>query len=374
MISSVSLVKCSSYDTAQVHQAVRSAVDLLGGIEKFIRPSCRVLVKPNLLMAKGPESGVDTHPEIVRAVVRILKDINCQIFIGDGPCVWGSQLNIFESVYEKSGIKKVAEEESVELVSFEKRRWRGKFPITTWLDNCDYLVSIPKFKTHNLTILTGAIKNLFGLVPGTYKTELHKQYFDLQDFAGILVDIFEQATPALTVVDGIVAMEGEGPGTSGRLRNPGLIVAGSDAVAVDSILSLIMGLKPKDILTTKEAARRALGVADINSIQTCGERLEDVIDAPFQLPPTSLKRKLISRPVAMGLVKRLIRFYPQVNDKKCTRCGVCIDVCPQKVVGLKNNHIVFKYRGCIACFCCMEACPDSALKIKKSLAAKIIGL
>jgi uncharacterized protein (DUF362 family)/Pyruvate/2-oxoacid:ferredoxin oxidoreductase delta subunit len=323
-------------------------------------------------MAKEPESGIDTHPEVVRAVIKILKEINCKIFVGDGPSVWGNQIQNVEEVYRRSGIKNVCEEEMVTLVKFDKNRWRGIFPLSTWLDNCDYLVNLPKFKTHDLTILTGAIKNLFGLVSGTYKTELHKHYFKAEDFSCVLVDIYEMARPALTIIDGIVAMEGEGPGTSGKLRNTGLLLASSDGVALDSILALIMGLEPQDILTTKEAVKRGLGIADINRIDILGEKLEAVIGEPFQLPAISLKTK-IPRPI-IELAKNLIRFYPKIEYNHCTLCGACIQICPQKVIRMQNKCVVIDYSGCISCFCCQEVCPSAAIKIKKSIVAKLIGL
>ena len=254
MKSKVAIVKCKSYEPSLVQEATRKAIDLIGGVSIFIRPQSRVLVKPNLLMAKEPEFGIDTHPEVMRAVIKILKEINCEIFVGDGPNVWGSQAENVDEVYERSGMKRVCEEEKVSLVKFDKRRWRGKFPLTSWLDNCDNLVNVPKFKTHDFTILTGAIKNLFGLVSGTYKTELHKKYFDKEDFARILVDIYQEAKPVLTIVDGIIAMQGDGPGTSGKLRDLNLLLASTDCVSVDSVMALIMGLEPFDILTTKEAA------------------------------------------------------------------------------------------------------------------------
>lgn len=291
MTSKVSIVRCKDYSLSLVQEATRRAIDLIGGISSFIKPQSKVLVKPNLLMAKEPEFGVDTHPEVVRAVIKILKEVDCKIYLGDGPSVWG-QVGDVARVYERSGMKKIALEEDIELVKFDKRRWHGKFPLTTWLDNCDYFVSIPKFKTHDFTVLTAAIKNLFGLVTGTYKTELHKQYFKQEDFAKILVDIYEEAKPALTIVDGIIAMEGDGPATSGKLRNTGLIFAGSDCVALDSVLALIMGLEPLDILSTKEAAKRGLGIADINSITIFGEKLEEVINQPFLLPTTSIVSKI----------------------------------------------------------------------------------
>lgn len=372
MNAKVSIVRCRSYEPSLVLQATKKAVDLIGGISDFIKPQSKVLVKPNLLMAKEPEFGVDTHPEVVRAVIKILKEVNCKIYLGDGPSVWGNQEENADEVYERSGIKKVCEEEDIELVKFDKRRWHGKFPLTTWLDNCDYFVSIPKFKTHDSTILTGAVKNLYGLIPGTYKVELHKKYFAAEDFAKILVDIYEKVRLTLTIIDGIVAMEGDGPATSGKLRNTGLIFAGVDCVALDSILALVMGLEPFDILSTKEAAKRALGIADINSIEILGEKLEAVIEEPFQLPATSMVNK-IPRPI-VEIAKNLIRFYPKVEHSNCTRCGVCIQACPSKAISMKSNMIVIDYTRCISCFCCQEACPDSAIKVKKSILAKLAGL
>ena len=288
MSSRVSIAKCTSYDSGLVFEAAKKAIDLIGGISSFIKPGSRVLVKPNLLMAKEPEFGVDTHPEVVRAVIKVLKGINCRVFVGDGPSVWGSQIENVERVYDTSGITRICREEGVELVKFEKRRMRNKFPLTTWLDDCDHFVNLPKFKTHNLTLLTGAIKNLFGLIPGTFKTELHKNYFHIVDFSKILVDIYQEAKPSLTLIDGILAMEGDGPATGGKLRNLNLLLAGSDCVALDSVMALIMGIKPLDVLSTKEAATRGLGEADINSIIILGEKLEAVAGEPFVLPTNSL--------------------------------------------------------------------------------------
>jgi len=372
MSSKVSIAKCNSYESAGVFAAVKKAIDLQGGATHFIKPDSRVLLKPNLLMAIDPEFGINTHPEVVRAVIKVLKEINCKIFVGDGPSVWGRQVENVDEVYRRSGIQAVCQEEGVSLVKFDKRRWRGKFPLTIWLDDCDYLVSIPKFKTHSLTILTGAIKNLFGLVSGTYKTELHKNYFRVEEFANILVDVYKEAKPALTVIDGIIAMEGDGPASGGKLRTENLILAGSDCVALDSVLAMIMGIRPLDVLTTAEAAKRGLGKADIRSISIFGERLEDCLGRPFILPTPSKTNKL-PKPL-VKLARKLIRYYPCVEQDNCIRCAACIDACPNKIISMGKSGIIFDYRKCIACFCCQEACPASAVKIKKSLFAKMIGL
>ena len=372
-MTEVSIVRCNNYDPVLVQESVKKSIDLIGGITKFIKPKSKVLVKPNLLMAIEPESGVDTHPEVVRAVIKVLKEINCKIYVGDGPSVWGNQVENVQEVYRRSGIKKVCADEDVALVEFDKKRMREKFPLTTLLDDCDHLVSIPKFKTHGLTLLTGAIKNLFGLVPGTFKTELHKNYFGINEFAKIMVDILQEAKPALTIIDGVVAMEGEGPATGGKLRNLNLLFAGSDCVALDSILAQIMGVKPLDVLSTKEAAARGLGVADIKNIRILGETLQEVTGAPFVLPSTSRSLKIIPSSV-INIAKKLIRYYPCVEMDNCISCAACVDACPSKIIEMKNKRIVFNYKKCIACFCCQEVCPASAIKVKRSLIARLIGL
>ena len=373
MDSQVSIIKCASYNPGLVEVSVRKAIGLIGGITHYVKPGAKVLVKPNILMAKEPESGIDTHPEVVRAVLRVLKENNCHIFVGDGPSVWGKEIEDVDEVYRRSGIAEVCHEEKVELVKFDKRRMRRKFPLTTWLDHCEYLVSIPKFKTHELTLLTGAIKNLFGLVSGTFKTELHKNYFQAADFAGIVVDIYAEAKPALTVIDGITAMEGDGPATSGKLRDLGLLLAGNDGVALDSVMAKIMGIEPLDVLTTKQAAERGLGRADLSSIKILGEKIEGLNIRPFLLPSSSGLARKVPKPL-INLAKGLIKYWPYPVRKNCTKCFACIKICPNNCISMREKGIVFDYRECISCFCCQETCPAEAIRVKKSLFAKIIGL
>ncbi len=372
MKAKVAVIPCKSYEPLLVQQAVRKAVDTLGGISAFIRPGSRVLVKPNLLMAVVPEKAVTTHPEVVRGVIKILKEINCSIKVGDSPSAWGKQIENVGQVYSVTGIKKVCEEEGVSLVEFDKRRWIEKFPLAAILDECDHVVNVPKFKTHGLTILTGAIKNLFGFIPGTFKTELHKKFFDRDDFCRMLVDILQQVLPELSIVDGVTAMEGDGPAPAGKVREQNLLVAGADPVAVDSVLAMIMGLEPEDILPTKVAAKRGLGVSDRNSIEIIGAALKDVCGKPFILPAASIQRKL-PRPV-IRLASKLIKYYPCVERDNCVSCAACIRACPQKVISMHKGKPRVDYSKCIACFCCQEVCPQAAIKIKKNLFARLAGL
>jgi uncharacterized protein (DUF362 family)/Pyruvate/2-oxoacid:ferredoxin oxidoreductase delta subunit len=372
MSAKISVVKCNSYETQVVEQAVRSAINLLGGITCFVKPGSRVLVKPNLLMSKGPEYAITTHPQVVSSVIHILKEINCRIIIGDGPSVWGQHIENVDEVYEITGIRKVAQDEGVQLVNFNKRRMRDKFPLTAWLDECDYLINLPKFKTHEFTLITGAIKNLFGLVSGTYKTELHKNYFKPSEFSKILVDIYQEVRPALTIIDGILAMEGDGPGTGGKVRQLNLLLAGSDCVALDTIMAKIMGIKNQEVLSTKEAALRGLGEGQLSRIKIEGEDINKLNIQPFILPQAS---KINNLPDVFKIIlKWLIKYYPYSLSLKCTLCGHCVNICPKECITLKKKGIAFNYKQCIACFCCQEACPAAAIGVKKSLLAKLIGL
>ena len=373
MSAKVSIVKCNSYEPAAVQQAVGHALDLLGGVTCFIKPHSTVLVKPSLLMSKSPDCGITTHPEVVRAVIRVLKEINCKIVVGDGPSVWRQYIENVQEVYKITGIQGVCQDEDVPLVNFDKRRMHNKFPLTVWLDECDYLINLPKFKTHELTLITGAIKNLFGLVSGTYKTELHKNYFAPADFAKILVDIYQETRPHLTIIDGILAMEGDGPATGGITRQLDLLLAGSDCVALDTIMAKIMGITPGQVLTTKEASLRNLGEAVLSRIKIEGEDIDKLNIRPFILPKNSAKVTNLPT-IVKKIFKSLVRYYPYSLRLKCTRCGHCVKVCPQQCIRLKKIGIQINYNKCIACFCCQEACPAAAIGVKKSLLAKLIGL
>lgn len=372
MKSEVALVRCADYSADEVERAIRQAVGLLGGIEKFVKPRSRVLLKPNLLTAREPEAAITTHPHIVRQVIRILKDIGARIYLGDSPSVWLDESIDEGIIWEKTGMKQVAQEEGAELVKFSRSRWRGKFPLTTCLEKADYFISLPKFKTHDLTILTGAIKNLFGLIPGRYKVELHKMHFTPQLFARMLVDLYQTVQPVLTIVDGVTALEGEGPGSRGRARSLGLIAAGVDCVGIDSVLAFVMGLKPEDILTTREAARRRLGNSRMQDILIRGEELSAFAGRPFKLPVTTFKYRM-SRPV-IELIRRLVRFYPYVDVSLCSGCAACISACPVNVIERKGGKAVIDCSGCIACFCCQEACPEGAISVKRSFIARLIKI
>ncbi len=374
--SEVSIVRCTTYNQEELFVQVKQAVELIGGLDKFIKPGSKVLLKPNLLMAIEPEAAITTHPEFIRSVIRLLKEINCKIHLGDGPSVFGENSEDILKVYQQTGIKKITDEEKIELVIFNKRFMHSYFPLTTWVKECDYVINLPKFKTHSFMLLSGAIKNLFGLVPGTFKLECHKNYFQQEKFAGVLLDIYQAVKPALTIVDGISAIEGNGPATSGKRRDLGFILAGADSVAIDVIMAKIMRIQPDCIFTNKEAARRKLGNTDLNNIEIKGEKLSSCIIADFKLPDVSLKQVLVNKfpGFVANVLKKLITIQPLVDSDLCRLCEACVKNCPQKTMSVQEGKLVIDYSQCISCFCCQEACPHGAIAIKKSFLAKLLGI
>lgn len=373
--SRVSIAKCRDYGRQAVNAALLKSVALLGGISSFVKPHSRVLVKPNLLMAKTfEEYAVCTHPEVIRAVVRMLKDAGSKVVIGDGPAAWGGHCDKVREVYEVTGVAAIAREEGVGLDDFAKNKWRGKFPLAAILDNVDHVISVPKFKTHSLTVLTAAVKNLYGLLKSSYKTKFHSDFFDPEEFAGVLVDIYEQVRPVLTIVDGIIAQEGNGPGTGGSRKEAGILVSSADAVALDSVLAFIMGIQPHDVPSTRIAAERKLGVMSIRDIEVLGDSLDSVAISPFELADSTVIN-FLPRPLSR-IIGRLISFRPQVIKEKCRKCSSCIKGCPEGVMyyGKNGSRIIIDYKKCIRCFCCQEICPWEAIRTRKSWLARMIGL
>lgn len=364
-MSKVSIVKCRTYNFSEVESALGQAINLLGGINSFVKPGQKVLLKPNLLSARLPEEGVDTHPELIRAVIRLVKEAKAVPMVGDSS---GGFYQLSEEVYTKSGVKKVCQEEGAELVKFNKVSIKNNVPLASYVVECDVLISIPKFKTHTLTTITGGVKNLFGAVPGLSKAEYHKRAPDPRKFASIIVDIYSQVKPHLSVMDGIVAMEGDGP--AGKdLRNLGLIIASDDAVSMDAVMAKIVGLEPFKVRTTFLAHTRGIGVGDLNNIKIIGEKLEGIIIKDFKLPHSSILYHLPS--FLSEFLFSLFELQPFIDERICTKCQICAKTCPHKTITISDKTSSISYKNCIGCLCCYEVCPYKAISIKRNFWAKL---
>lgn len=369
--NNVSLVRCASYNPQEVQEAVKNAVELLGGIKKIVLPGARVLIKPNLLSDSPPEKGVDTHPEVLRAVIRLVKSVTGSIYCGDSPAVWGETKQI-DRVYEISGTRKICEEEGIELVYFMQPKMRGGYPLTDWLDKVDCLISVPKFKTHGFTVLTAGLKNLYGLIVGMSKMIVHRDHPKSKDLSKAIVDLYQARRPDLTILDGIIAMEGEGPGASGTLKDMNLIAASQNAIALDVVLSKIMNLDPLSVPTNKEAVARGLINRDFSLIETSGEDVRVFLDVNFKIPKALSLNNFPDW--LIDLLKKVLRIWPCADVNKCKLCGLCVTACPVSAIQIKSSKLSIDVKKCVTCLCCQEVCPEGAIELKKSLLWKLSTL
>lgn len=362
----ISLVRCSDYTTEHVVDAVKRAVDFVGGIEHFVRPGMTVLLKPNLLSARTPDEAVDTHPEVVRAVSRLVTGAGAKVKLGDAPGGYGANI---EEIFEKSGMKRVAREEGFELVKFTTSKFIKGVPITRQAFECDLIISIPKLKTHLLTVLTAGIKNTYGLVTGLYKAECHSKAPKEEDFAKIIAMVYSLTRPHLTILDGIMAMEGDGP-SGGTPRAMNLIMAGEDAVAIDAAAAKMIGLEPLDVKVTKVAHSIGLGEADLSRIEIAGDDIDSFIAKDFKMPQTT-PLKIVPRSLLNALAS-MIRFKPRIDPKICARCNLCKITCPVNAIEIEKDCCEIDYKACIRCLCCHEVCPYKAISIKRNVLTKMV--
>jgi uncharacterized protein (DUF362 family)/NAD-dependent dihydropyrimidine dehydrogenase PreA subunit len=356
-MSQVSIIRCADYEISRLCSAVKQSVDTIGGIEKFVKQGQSVLLKPNFLRIAQPDEAVITHPEFIRAVIRLIKTRTDKIFIGDSP---GGFIKI-EDIYEQCGIRQVALEEKVELVRFERIKKINGIPFASIKDEVDVVISLPKLKTHNLTTLTCAIKNVFGFVPGLYKVHCHKQAPNFQAFAKDLVKIYSMAVPDLSIIDAVLAMQGDGP-SGGQPYKMGLIISSADAVAADAVVAKIIGLSPFSVPSIKLAHEQKLGQGDLNQIQIIGELLEKVIAHDFDLPKIMILFRMPN-----FIIRNILRFIPlmlTVDTDKCDNCLMCTKICPQKTIEHSAGKIKINPRNCILCLCCSEMCPNNAIYLR----------
>jgi uncharacterized protein (DUF362 family)/Pyruvate/2-oxoacid:ferredoxin oxidoreductase delta subunit len=367
MMARVAIVKCKNYERARVEQAVKTAFDLLGGLSAFVKKGEKVLIKPNILSARLPEDGVCTHLEVIRAAVKSVKECGAMPFIGDNP---GGSLSPSKA-YEGSGLALLAKEEGVELKETKDIKVVNGIPIADYFFECDKIINLPKMKTHSLMGLTGAVKNMYGAIAGLHKSELHKKFPNPEEFAKVLVDTFEITKPSLVLMDGIVAMDQQGP-AAGRLKYPGLILAGEDSVAIDSVFAELIGIKPLDILTTKESYKRKLGEADLKNIEILGESVRDSLIEDFEVPGEPGLITVLG-PYAKFAAK-FIKFGPCINKKLCKKCMICKDTCPVSAITIDQENSAIDFKKCIKCMCCHEVCPYKAIDLKRNFLARVFGL
>jgi uncharacterized protein (DUF362 family)/Pyruvate/2-oxoacid:ferredoxin oxidoreductase delta subunit len=322
-----------------------------------------VLVKPNILGAVEAERHVCTHPSVVRAAVEALEHRGAgRVLVGDnsGMRAYGSN----EHAARVAGILEAAGERYVNLgaspvATAVKSAFAETLAFSREVLESDLVINLPKMKTHVATGITGAVKNTFGHLVGGEKTRLHLKARGPENFARAVVDVFAVRPPDLSILDAVVAMEGQGP-SGGRRRDVGRILASDSAVALDAVMAAMMGLEPASIPMLRIAAERGLGPMDLDGIQIEGPF--EVVPR-FKVPPIGIcLGAAVSRLVAMILVTQ-----PKVRMKKCVKCGSCAEACPVEAIAMTDGGPVIDYAKCIACFCCHEMCRYEAMTLGRRM-------
>jgi uncharacterized protein (DUF362 family)/Pyruvate/2-oxoacid:ferredoxin oxidoreductase delta subunit len=363
----VSISSCPDYDPVRVRAALIMCLQPLGGMKAFVSPGDRVLLKPNLLSGKPPESAVCTHPEIVRAVAVEVAEAGGRLFLGDSPAV-GS----LYGVLRKSGIMDVVNALKVQLVPF---RTSVRLPVPDGgvhrfmflageATRFDLIINIPRFKTHGMMALTLAVKNMFGTVVGGAKPGWHLHAAQQSRFADMLIDVWRALPPRLNILDGITAMEGNGPG-SGDPFHLGLLLASPSAIALDQVAGEIAGVPPRKHPVLWQARMRGIPGSEPAHIRVIGADVGEVART-FDLP-SSISRIDYQLPVWLNRrLRKSLGTFPGLVKKKCTSCGQCTAVCPVDAITLYSNSRsggIVNRGKCISCFCCHEICPEGAIEL-----------
>jgi len=378
MKTKVSLAKCENYDSNEVMRAVSSAIDNIGGIKNFVKPGERILLKPNLLSARQPERAVTTHPEIVRAVIRLVREAGAVPILGDSP---GGAVKGVERVWKETGMKMVSEQEKVELVNFEtsgsdevniNHPLLPRIHLSKIALNVDGIINLPKLKTHGLVIFTGAIKNFYGCIPGLRKAEYHKIVPHPDDFGRLLGELYLllKSRVRLTVMDGILGMEGNGPGT-GDVRKLNIVAASQDVVALDTVITSLLGFKPQKIEMIKYLSAAKAGESDLSRIEITGESPSAFDLAHFKFP--SNWYIILIPHFLISMLGKFIWMKPEIVPEICENCMMCVNSCPVKAISKKGKEKpVINAKACISCLCCHELCQYKAIELRSSFLAKLL--
>ncbi len=341
----VVIVKCKSYNQKEVDRAITKLLNLLDfGVDEY--KNKKVLIKPNVVGL------FDENQEAIITNINIVKSIAKRF---DNSLIGESSFTNTEIALRKTGyfgLKNIVVLEEKKLIKINDKNAKilKSFYLPEIVKKADLIVNVPKMKTHTLTKMTGAIKNLYGCIPGGLKQVYHKKAKGDEQFSNLLLDIYQNIKPGLNIMDAVVCMEGEGP-TSGKPRKVGFLIASRNAVALDITSSRIMGYNPKEILAIKEAEKRFGKL----SIKVVGEKIKNL---HFK-KPLSYKKKAVK-----AMLKELVEEKIVCDTKKCSKCASCFKHCPVKAISM-NPFPEIDTGKCIRCFCCIEVCPTNAMHLEK---------
>lgn len=371
------VVRCESYTEPEMTNALNEALSAIGGLD-WVKPGMKIAIKANLAAASSPEHAVCTNPYLIASFAKLLIERGAEAVVGDSP---GGLFNaaVMKHVYTSSGYNVIEETGARLNDNFDQCEALcpdgaaiKRYARTAWLDRADAEITFAKLKTHGMMGMTGAVKNFYGSVPGTVKLEYHYLHPNHEEFADMLVDLCEHNAPRLSIIDAVVAMDGNGP-TAGRPRECGALIASLSPHEADVAGAKILGVDPNEVPTLERAAKRGLVDFASASEHTLGDPLD------FKIPNCELipRREITSVRNAKGVTLAFFRLItarrPMPDRSECVGCGLCAKLCPAKAITMKKKLPSIDRKKCIRCFCCQEFCPKGAMKVHRTWVAKLLN-
>lgn len=359
---------CPDYSEENARRAVDECILGMGGLD-WVKNGMTIAIKVNLVTGADPEKGATTSPQLVKAICRRLTERGARVVIGDSPGGIYTAPHV-NSVYRACRMEEALTDGaalngdfSVSKAFFGKAVSLRTFQYTGWLDEADAVINFAKLKTHGMMAMSCSVKNLFGTIPGTVKPEYHMRFPDTDAFADMLVDLNEYFRPVFNFVDGVIAMEGNGP-TAGTPRKMGVVLASRSPYNLDAVCADLIGLELTQVPTIRAAGRRGLGPEKISEVKTQGNPEKYKVNN-FRLVTRKLDVTFQSgnpvKNVLFGLARGILATKPMPVLSKCVGCGKCSRVCPAKAITMKNKRPKIDRSKCIHCFCCQEFCPKGAM-------------
>lgn len=378
----VAITACESYDPAECRKALDRILTAVGGLD-FVKEGTKIAIKTNLVVGIKPEKAATTHPAMLCALADILTEKGAKAVVGDSP--GGIYTSVYVNrIYSIAGVKAVEQHGAKLNRNFEQSA--AKFPdakiakefcYTSYLDEADYIINFCKLKTHGMMGMSAGAKNMFGVVPGTIKPEYHYKYPNPLDFANMIVDLNDYFKPVLTICDAVEGMEGNGP-TAGTPRKIGAVIASKSPHNLDLLCAKLIGYKKEDVPTLTAAYDRGYIPESCEMLDIEGDYTKFIVSG-YKKVNSNRSVEFLSDSgsfagrLAGKAVSRALRSRPALKKAECVGCQECYRVCPARAITMINKKPVINRSQCISCFCCQEFCPKGAMKVKRTVIARIIG-
>ena len=376
----VSVVRLEKYDRIQARRALEELLLPIGSLD-FVKRGMRVVIKANLVSAMKPDAAATTHPILLAALCDMLVERGASVVIGDSP---GGLYNaaFVGRVYKVTGMHELEahgatlnQNYDTRTAYYEGARVLRDFSYTAYLDDADLIINFCKVKSHGMMGMSSAAKNMFGAIPGIIKPEYHFRFPSYEDFGDMICDLDEYFHPILSIADGVIGMEGNGP-TAGTPKAIGCLIASRSPHNLDMIAARILGFDPFEIPTLEAAHRRGLVFDRATDVTVFGD-VDSLVLSDFErvVERRSMKFEGDGRNPIKRFFGRIagaiLETRPVLEKKTCVGCKMCAEICPAKAIVMKNGKAEINRKKCIRCFCCQEFCPKSAMKVGRTKIAEL---